>query len=66
VLHGPCNVVLTWPYRIFGSAEEFEEAQRKRRSGLVQAFLADLPLDTRAAVVAAVQQDLADLGIVAA
>jgi len=48
---------------VFGDAAEFEEGQRRRRTRLVEAYLADLPHDTRGAVRTTVAPHLAELGI---
>jgi len=50
----------------FGSFEQFEAAQRRRRTRLLQRFLPTLDAQTRHAVLNEIRRDLLDLGLVAA
>jgi len=47
----------------FGSFEQFELAQRRRRRRLLGEFLPTLDVETRAAVLHEMRRDLADLGL---
>mmetsp|Transcript_34870 Transcript_34870/g.80876 ORF Transcript_34870/g.80876 Transcript_34870/m.80876 type:complete len:631 (+) Transcript_34870:310-2202(+) len=47
----------------FGTFEQFEAAQRRRRRRLLHGFLPTLDIQTRAAVLHEMRRDLADLGL---
>jgi len=47
----------------FGTFEQFEAAQRRRRRWLLQNYLSTLDPQTRAAVLHEIRRDLADLGL---
>jgi hypothetical protein len=48
---------------VFGTQQEFENAQRARRRRLILEYLHTLAADTRSAVVKACKKDLEDLGL---
>jgi hypothetical protein len=60
-----CELNPTQPRTVFSNAAQFEEAHRKRFATLVGDYLRRLRNDEiRAAVRAAIQRDLDDLGVV--